>query len=253
MGIHRRTLLKGFAGTGIMSILAPVGSWANRFTSFSFNNETSEDIFKQQPLPYAYDALEPAVDAQTMNIHFTKHAAAYVKNLNEACMAIKLESSDGSDNSLIAILTEISKHSAKMRNNAGGHYNHTFFWNCMTPEKDKKVMGKETAKLIYEQFGTMQTLQDEFMQKAKSVFGSGWTWLILDKQKKLKIVQTANQDNPYMDVISENDRGIPLLALDVWEHAYYLKYQNRRAEYIQNWWSVVNWNFVENQLVQGLK
>ena len=132
-----------------------------------------EQFFVQQPLPYAYDALEPAVDAQTMNIHFTKHAAAYVKNLNEACMAIKLESSDGSDNSLIAILTEISKHSAKMRNNAGGHYNHTFFWNCMIPEKDKKVMGKQTAKLINEQFGNIQTLQDEFMQKAKSVFGNG--------------------------------------------------------------------------------
>ena len=199
MGIHRRTLLKGIAGTGIMSILAPVGLWANRFTSFSFNNETSGDIFKQQPLPYAYDALEPAVDAQTMNIHFTKHAAAYVKNLNEACMAIKLESSDGSDNSLIAILTEISKHSAKMRNNAGGHYNHTFFWNCMTPEKDKKVMGKQTAKLINEQFGNIQTLQDEFMQKAKSVFGTSMSPYSESYYNSLAIVSRITIHWPYSE------------------------------------------------------
>jgi Fe-Mn family superoxide dismutase len=99
----------------------------------------------------------------------------------------------------------------------------------------------------------VQGLRDEFSQKAKSVFGSGWTWLILDKQKQLKIVQTANQDNPYMDVVPENERGLPLLALDVWEHAYYLKYQNRRADYIQNWWNVVNWDFVENQITKGLK
>ena len=251
MGLHRRTLLKGIASTGILSLLAPIATWANKAASYASKAGTSGDPFKQLPLPYAFEALEPYIDAQTMNIHYTKHAAAYVKNLNEACATLKTENNLGSEESLIHILSEISKHTAKMRNNAGGHYNHGFFWNCMSP--DKNVMDKETAKLVTGQFGNEQKLKDEFTQKAKSVFGSGWTWLILDKQKQLKIVQTSNQDNPLMDVVPENERGIPLLALDVWEHAYYLKYQNRRADYIQNWWNVVNWNFVENQIRQGLK
>jgi Fe-Mn family superoxide dismutase len=253
MGLHRRTLLKGIASTGILSLLAPIATWANKAASYTSKSGTSVDPFKQLPLPYAFEALEPYIDAQTMNIHYTKHAAAYVKNLNEACATLKSENNLGSEESLIHILSEISKHTAKIRNNAGGHYNHTFFWNCMTPEKDKNVPGPETSKLIVKQFANVQGLRDEFSQKAKSVFGSGWTWLILDKQKQLKIVQTANQDNPYMDVVPENERGLPLLALDVWEHAYYLKYQNRRADYIQNWWNVVNWDFVENQITKGLK
>ena len=253
MGIHRRTLLKGIASTGILNLLAPIATWANKAANYASKTGTSGDPFKQLPLPYAFEALEPFIDAQTMNIHYTKHAAAYVKNLNEACAALKMENNSGSEESLITILSEISKHNAKMRNNAGGHYNHTFFWNCMTPEKDKNVPGPEASKLIAKQVANVQGLRDEFSQKAKSVFGSGWTWLILDKQKQLKIVQTANQDNPYMDVVPENERGLPLLALDVWEHAYYLKYQNRRADYIQNWWNVVNWDFVENQITKGLK
>jgi Fe-Mn family superoxide dismutase len=253
MGLHRRTLLKGIASTGILSLLAPIASWANKAASHASKTGTSVDPFKQLPLPYAFEALEPYINAQTMNIHYSKHAAAYVKNLNEACSTLKSENNLGSEESLFHILSEISRHTAKMRNNAGGHYNHTFFWNCMTPEKDKNVPGPETSKLIAKQFANVQGLRDEFSQKAKSVFGSGWTWLILDKQKQLKIVQTANQDNPYMDVVPENERGLPLLALDVWEHAYYLKYQNRRADYIQNWWNVVNWDFVENQITKGLK
>jgi Fe-Mn family superoxide dismutase len=197
--------------------------------------------FDQQPLPYAYNALEPAIDATTMEIHYTKHAATYSKNLKDAVQAEGVVAGT----SLETVLMNVSKYSAKMRNNAGGHYNHELFWKNMRPRKEfNKPSGKlltdiETTFTSFDNFKTL------FSDAGRNRFGSGWAWLILGTDKKLKIGSTANQDNPIMD-LSEL-KGTPLLGLDVWEHAYYLKYQNRRPEYIENWWALVNWDFVQQQ------
>lgn len=191
--------------------------------------------FKQQPLPYAYTALEPSIDAMTMEIHYTKHAAAYCKNLNEAA---KEENAEGK--TVEDILKNISKYSTKMRNNAGGHYNHELFWKLLSPKST--APGEELSKAINSHFGSVDAFKTKFNDAAKSRFGSGWAWLIYTGDKKLVIASTPNQDNPLMDIAEI--KGTPLLGLDVWEHAYYLKYQNRRAEYIDNFWKIVNWDVV---------
>ena len=197
--------------------------------------------FNQQPLPYAYNALEPVIDATTMEIHYTKHAAAYSKNLIDAAQA---EGAAGNTPTpLENILASISKYSSKMRNNAGGHYNHEMFWKSMRPRKE---FNKPTGKLLTDiesAFSSFDSFKTQFSDARKNRFGSGWAWLIAGPDKKLKIGSTPNQDNPLMDV--SDLKGMPLLGLDVWEHAYYLKYQNRRPEYIENWWGLVNWDFVQ--------
>ena len=197
--------------------------------------------FNQQPLPYAYNALEPVIDATTMEIHYTKHAAAYSKNLIDAAQA---EGAAGNTPMpLENILASISKYSSKMRNNAGGHFNHEMFWKSMRPRKE---FNKPTGKLLTDiesAFSSFDSFKTQFSDAGKNRFGSGWAWLIAGPDKKLKIGSTPNQDNPLMDV--SDLKGMPLLGLDVWEHAYYLKYQNRRPEYIENWWGLVNWDFVQ--------
>jgi Fe-Mn family superoxide dismutase len=199
--------------------------------------------FQQIPLPYAYNALEPFIDAMTMEIHHTKHAAGYTKNLNDACVAEKVDVKTTSINSLLA---SISKYSTKMRNNAGGHYNHELFWQSMQPAPASMPTGS-LAKAIEKSFGTFADFQKAFSEAAKNRFGSGWAWLIINEKKELAICSTANQDNPLMDIAEV--KGYPLLGLDVWEHAYYLKYQNKRADYINNWWNLVNWKFVEERYI----
>ena len=203
--------------------------------------------FNQQPLPYAYNALEPVIDATTMEIHYTKHAAAYSKNLIDAAQA---EGAAGNTPMpLENILASISKYSSKMRNNAGGHFNHEMFWKSMRPRKE---FNKPTGKLLTDiesAFTSFDSFKTQFSDAGKNRFGSGWAWLIAGPDKKLKIGSTPNQDNPLMDV--SDLKGMPLLGLDVWEHAYYLKYQNRRPEYIENWWGLVNWDFVQ-QLYERL-
>lgn len=196
--------------------------------------------FTQQPLPYDYKALEPAIDALTMEIHYTKHAAAYAKNLAEACKAENVSTSG----QLEDVLRSISKYSAKMRNNGGGHYNHELFWKCMKGGPSTLPQGP-LADAINQSFGSFETFKTQFSDAGKNRFGSGWAWLVLNDDKKLVVGSTPNQDNPLMD-ISEL-KGLPLLGLDVWEHAYYLKYQNKRPDYIQNWWNVVNWQFVSDR------
>lgn len=194
--------------------------------------------FSQVPLPYAYAALEPAIDALTMEIHYTKHHAAYIKNVNDAIAAEKLEF--GTE---LEFFSKTSTLSAKARNNGGGAWNHNFFWQVMTPggsTPEGKVL-----EAINGAFGSFDKFKEQFTAAAMTRFGSGWAWLVNDNGK-LKIGSTANQDNPMMDV--SEFKGIPLLALDVWEHAYYLKYQNKRNEYVSNWWSIVNWNEVANRL-----
>jgi Fe-Mn family superoxide dismutase len=194
--------------------------------------------YVQQPLPYAYNALEPFIDAMTMEIHHTKHAAGYTKNLNDACAAEKV---DIKTTSITDLLASISKYSTKMRNNAGGHYNHELFWQSMQPAPTSIPTGN-LAEAIEKSFGSFADFQKAFSEAAKNRFGSGWAWLIVNDKNELAICSTPNQDNPLMDIAET--KGFPLLGLDVWEHAYYLKYQNRRADYLAAFWNVVNWTVV---------
>ena len=199
--------------------------------------------FTQKPLPYKYDGLENVIDALTMEIHYTKHAASYTKNMNDAIVA---ENTDPKKN-VEDILSSISKYSAKLRNNTGGHYNHEMFWQCMRPKQsDNKPTGK-LLESIEKTFISFADFKKQFADAGKNRFGSGWAWLYLDKDKNLKIGSTPNQDNPLMDLAEI--KGFPLLALDVWEHAYYLKYQNKRADYIDSWWQVVNWDYVAQRYI----
>jgi Fe-Mn family superoxide dismutase len=200
--------------------------------------------FDQTPLPYTYQALEDIIDAQTMEIHYSKHAAAYAKNAKEAAIAEKVDLSQPIEN----LLGSISNYSAKLRNNAGGHFNHELFWRCMRPKTtDNKPTG-ELMQRITDSFGGFDAFKQQFAEAAKTRFGSGWAWLCVTSNGKLLIGSTANQDNPLMNITSVDIHGFPILCLDVWEHAYYLKYQNKRADYIQRWWDLVNWDFVATRL-----
>ena len=195
--------------------------------------------FEQKPLGYGYNGLEPYIDSTTMEIHYTRHAAAYTKNMTDAMR----DENISTENTLESILQNISKYSTKLRNNAGGHYNHESFWRMMTP--GGKAVSATMNALIESSFGSFNDFKNQFTNAASSRFGSGWAWLYLDRQKALKIGSTPNQDNPLMDV--SEIKGYPLLGLDVWEHAYYLKYQNKRADYIASWWNIVNWEEVEKR------
>jgi Fe-Mn family superoxide dismutase len=217
---------------------------ANTDSNTSHHSKAAPDPipYTQRPLPYSYSALEPAIDAMTMEIHYTKHAATYAKNLSEAVAAEKV---DTSTTSLEDLLGSISKYSVKMRNNAGGHYNHSLFWELMN--SPGKVSAPSTALLtaIQSNFGSVDAMKTKFNDAAKARFGSGWAWVIVKKDNKLDIVSTPNQDNPLMDLAEA--KGMPLLGIDVWEHAYYLKYQNKRPDYISAWWSVLNWDYINNR------
>jgi len=201
--------------------------------------------FEQKPLGYAWNALEPGIDAATMEIHYSRHAAAYTKNMKDAIEAEAVAKGTG----LETILGSISKYTAKMRNNAGGHYNHESFWRWMKP--GGTTLSKSFQGSLEQGFGSISDMKNQFNAAAAQRFGSGWAWLVLTPQKKLVIGSTPNQDNPLMD-ISEL-KGYPLLGLDVWEHAYYLKYQNKRADYVAAWWNVVNWEEVEKRYNWALK
>jgi len=206
---------------------------------------TASAQFTQKPLPYAYNALEPFVDAQTMEIHYSKHHAAYVKNLNAAIVGTEAEKM-----SIKEIFANVSKFSPAIRNNAGGHYNHELFWSILTPEKNTKPSA-ELEKAINESFGSLDALKEKLNVAATTRFGSGWAWLYVDKDKKLAVSSTPNQDNPLMDVVE--GKGTPILAIDVWEHAYYLKYQNKRADYLTAIWNVINWNEISNNYKAATK
>jgi superoxide dismutase, Fe-Mn family len=235
---HRREFLKTAGKAGIALGLANtvLPSIAKDFDPPFFNIG-----FMQRPLPYEFGALEPNIDAMTMEIHYTKHAATYAKNLAEAAAA---ENVDTTKIKLEDLLKNISKYSAKMRNNAGGHYNHEMFWEIMSPKADKQTSGKLNDAIVRD-FGSVDAFKTKFNDAAKSRFGSGWAWLVLTNDKKLVVSSTPNQDNPLMDVAEV--KGFPLLGLDVWEHAYYLKYQNRRPDYINAWWNVLDWDEIEKR------
>lgn len=195
--------------------------------------------FTQKALPYAYNALEPFVDAQTMEIHYSKHHAAYVKNLNAALVGTAAEKL-----SLNEIFAKVSTLSPAVRNNAGGHFNHELFWSVLTPEKSTK-MSTELENAINDTFGSLDKLKEKLNAAGASLFGSGWAWLVVTKEGKLVVTSTANQDNPLMDVAEV--KGTPIFGIDVWEHAYYLKYQNKRADYLSALWNVVNWTEISNR------
>jgi superoxide dismutase len=205
---------------------------------------TATAQFTQKALPYTYNALELFVDAQTMEIHYSKHHAAYVKNLNAALTGTADEKL-----SLNEIFDKVSKLPMAVRNNAGGHYNHELFWSVLTPEKNTK-MSTELENAINDTFGSLDKLKEKINAAGASRFGSGWAWLVVTKEGKLVVSSTANQDNPLMDVVEV--KGTPIFGIDVWEHAYYLKYQNKRADYLAALWNVVNWTEISNRYKAAL-
>ena len=201
--------------------------------------------FTLPPLPYAYDALEPAIDKETMTFHHDKHHQTYVDNLNKAVDA----DAGLQGKSLEEIFTSISTAPKAVRNTGGGHWNHRLFWELLAPVDPAGEPSAELAAAIESDLGGMDKFKEDFNAAGAAQFGSGWAWLIV-QNGKLKITSTPNQDNPLMDVVDE--RGEVILGADVWEHAYYLKYQNRRADYLKSFWSVVNWNKV-NELYAAAK
>ena len=191
-------------------------------------------------LPYAYDALEPHFDTQTMNIHHQRHHQAYITKLNQA-----IEGTDAEKDSLENIIKNISKYSPAVRNNGGGHYNHSLFWEILSPSAKTVPAGKLSDE-INSVFGSLEDFKEQFKQAVVTQFGSGWAWLFVKHNGTIGITSTPNQDNPLMD-INPTNQGFPILGVDVWEHAYYLKYQNKRPDYIDAFWSVLNWDAVEKK------
>ncbi|MBO9691659.1 superoxide dismutase [Chryseobacterium sp.] len=201
--------------------------------------------FTLPQLPYAYDALVPFIDIETMTIHHQKHHQAYVDNLNAA-----LEQSNETNADLDSLLQRISEYSPSVRNNGGGHYNHSLFWETLSPQPKLNPTGILHDD-ITATFGSIENLKAEMKKTGLAQFGSGWVWLYVKFNGSLAISSTPNQDNPMMDILSMN-RGFPILGIDVWEHAYYLNYQNKRADYLDAFWSVLNWSAVEKKYEEAL-
>jgi superoxide dismutase, Fe-Mn family len=238
---RRKFIENSFRATAVVAA-SPLLSAATLPTSVDIGSKDPLNAlqFSQVALPYAYNALEPSIDATTMDIHYNKHHTAYIKNVNEAIAADKISFSTEKD-----FFNNASKLSAKAKNNGGGAWNHNFFWQVMHPSKEMKSPTGKLADAINGSFDSFEKFKEQFTQAAMTRFGSGWAWLVNDNGK-LKIGSSANQDNPLMD--SSELKGTPLLGLDVWEHAYYLKYQNKRNEYVANWWNVVHWEEVAKRL-----
>ncbi|HPS25489.1 MAG TPA: superoxide dismutase [Bacteroidales bacterium] len=213
--------------TGLTGL--PYGLWA----------QTASHNFTLEPLPYNYDALEPYIDRLTVETHYSRHHRAYYDNFIKAIQGTEMEKM-----SIGEIFSNISKYGVAVRNNGGGYYNHNVYWENMKPGGGGIPDGS-LAKAIEKKYGSFQAFKQQFEEAAKTRFGSGWVWLCYNSEEGLFICSTPNQDNPLMDVAEK--KGIPLLALDVWEHAYYLKYQNKRADYVTAFWNVLNWDRVEER------
>ena len=201
--------------------------------------------FKLPELPYSYDALERHIDAKTMEVHHSKHHAAYTSKLNEA-----IDGTPNANKSIEEIMGMVDQLGAAVRNNGGGFYNHSLFWKVMSPNGGGNPSGK-LAEAIDSDLGGMEKFKEEFSKAGATQFGSGWAWLLVGSDGKLKVSGTPNQDNPLMPVASV--KGTPILGLDVWEHAYYLKYQNKRPDYIAAFWNVVNWDEVSKNYEKAKK
>ncbi len=239
--MNKRTFLKSAAILGAGGLVLPkinlIGNSGNSPLI------AADDTFKQNELGYAFNALEPHIDATTMEIHYGKHHSAYTKNLNSL-----VKENNVAEKDIIKIFKNISKLPAGIRNNGGGFYNHNLFWEIMAPNAGGEPAGS-LAKAITSDLGSFAKFKEDFSKAATTRFGSGWAWLVV-KDKKLVISSTANQDNPWMDVAEV--KGVPIFAIDVWEHAYYLKYQNRRNDYIGAFWNVVNWGKVGENYQKAL-
>lgn len=230
--------------------LLGLAGFANPFRLSAANEEQIEATtfrdgdFELPKLGYAVDALEPHIDKQTMEIHHGKHHATYVRNLNDAIKGTSFATME-----IEEILAKVTDKYPAIRNNGGGHYNHTLFWQLLSPKGGGQPSGK-LADAINAKFGSFDKFKDQFNNEAKNRFGSGWAWLVADKKKGLFLTSTANQDNPLMAKINKQ-KGTPILGLDVWEHAYYLKYQNRRPDYVTAFWNVINWAEVGRRYEQA--
>jgi Fe-Mn family superoxide dismutase len=232
MNNRRKFIKDALTATTALAVSSPVLSSAQIIKPEPFK-------FVQVPLPFKYAELEPSIDALTNEIHYTKHHTAYIKNVNEAIVAENIAYTTESD-----FFANASKLSAKARNNAGGAWNHNFFWLSLQAPGGAGPQGK-LLEAINASFGSVEKFKEQFADTAAKRFGSGWAWLVKDGNK-LKVGSTSNQDNPLFD--NAEVKGTPLLGLDVWEHAYYLKYQNKRADYITGFWNVVNWDVVAKRL-----
>jgi len=241
---NRRQFITSSGKAGMALAAMPLMAKINPMTSMT--NSIAVGEYMQQPLNYSYNALEPFIDAMTMEIHYTKHAATYAKNLADAALAEKL---DSTRTSLKQLLNTISSYSVKMRNNAGGHFNHEMFWQVMKPAP-ATIPNGELADAINKNFVSFDNFKTAFADAAKSRFGSGWAWLMVKADNSLAVCSTPNQDNPLMDIAET--KGVPILCLDVWEHAYYLKYQNKRPDYINAFWNLVNWEFVQKKYAEAI-
>ena len=227
----RRSFLKRMAAASTLAVVAPdISIWAQNATP----------AFSLPVLPYPTDALEPFIDKMTMEIHYGKHHKAYVDNLNKAIV----DNDKAKDRNLDFLISIAGQLPPAVRNNAGGHYNHSLFWTLLAPAKGQQP-GSKFMEMVIGSFGSLDKFKEEFAKAGMQRFGSGWVWAII-KNNKLLISSTPNQDNPLMDVAES--KGYPILALDVWEHAYYLKYQNLRADYIKAFWNVVNWDEIEKRI-----
>lgn len=241
--MERRNFIKNL-GLGITGTLIAGKSMAG-----IINNSKDTDMENFKPLefpalPYSYDALEPYIDARTMEIHYDRHHRTYFNNYVNAVKGTALENTP-----LQEVFAQISKAGDAVRNNGGGFYNHMLFWKNMG--QGKSASSQELSAAINKTFGSFEKFKETFSNAAKTRFGSGWAWLYLTSDRNLAVGSTPNQDNPLMDL--SPIKGTPLLTLDVWEHAYYLKYQNKRADYVEAFWNVVNWDEVNNRYAEVVK
>jgi len=236
--MHKPKLVIAFIILGLLDLQGASFLQAQK-SSKNQNAMADSNKFEFRPLPYSYDALEPYMDELTVEIHYSKHHQAYYDNFIKAINGTELESMD-----LMEIFRNISKYSMAVRNNGGGYFNHTFYWEGMKAHGGGQSTWK-FSEAITRTFGSFEVFKKQFSDAGKTRFGSGWAWLCLDDKGNLFICSTPNQDNPLMDIAEK--KGIPLLAMDVWEHAYYLKYQNRRPDYIDAFWNVINWEEVSKR------
>ena len=220
----------------------------NAVEEVTYNNpadvKTTEGPFKLNGLTYQYNDLEPYIDAKTMETHYSKHHLGYANKLNTA-----VKDTDFKTKTIEEILSQLDVNNSFLRNNAGGYYNHNLYFEILSPKKDTKPT-TALNEAINRDFGSFSTLNSNLTEAATGLFGSGWVWLIVDKDGKLKITQTVNQDNPLM--ANATEKGTPILAIDVWEHAYYLKYQNKRAEYIEGIFNIIDWEMVSKKYDDSL-
>ncbi|MFO7869129.1 MAG: superoxide dismutase [Bacteroidales bacterium] len=218
------------------------------FSNQVFNQQNEKTMeFKQQNLSYDYSALEPYIDAQTMQIHYEKHHAAYTQKFNDAVSQL-----DNEPRNIEEIFAKVSQYSSAIRNNGGGFYNHNLYWSIMTPDASETPDASlEVVQAIHNRFGSFDEFKKQFTAAALTRFGSGWAWLSVDADGKLFVSSTPNQDNPLMDVVEKN--GVPVLAIDVWEHAYYLAYQNKRPDYVSAFFNVINWEYVNKLYKKAVK